>query len=87
MIKCYIVQNIKETNKFEMDKFYIAKISGNGNNTYSVLDKNKNWIPFNCYSLDGISDTYKDYFVEYFEFHVQNKKELNNYIESTKIYN
>lgn len=88
MIKCFIVQNINsDTNngKFEENKFYIAKISSNGINMVSVLDKNKTWVPF---KWRGMMDP--NYMERYFdiwdEFLIENKKELNKYVPTTKFY-
>jgi hypothetical protein len=88
MIKCFIVININDETpegKFKENKFYIAKISSNNVNTISVMDINKSWVPFKWV---GVKDY--NYFENYFNiwdsFLIENKKELNKYIPSTKFY-
>jgi len=88
MIKCYIVKNIESNvveGVFKENKFYIAKISSNGVNMISVMDNKQNWVPF---KWRGMYDP--KYFNKYFEiwdaFLIENKKELNEYIISTKFY-
>ncbi len=84
MIKCFIVECMENINKgnFDLGGLYIAKISNNDHNVYSVLDKNKNWVPFNCYG----PDSYKKYFNEFNIFYIENKKEMNKYIEESPLY-
>ena len=88
MIKCFIVKNINSSTperKFEENRFYIAKISSNGINTVSVLDKNKTWVPFKWRGMMNINYMEK-YFDIWDEFLVENKKELNEYVPTTKFY-
>ena len=89
MIKCYIVQNVDNPplGVFKPDKFYIAKISNNNINTFAILDEKQNWVPFNCRGIAEGLFVYKLYFSIFEGFYVKNKKELNEYIESTKLYN
>ena len=88
MIKCFVVKNIQEPMKgyFTVGEFYIAKISGNKSNMYSVLDKCQNWVSFSCYKSPGWNDLYSDYFTEWLTFQVNDKKELNDFIKSTDLY-
>ena len=88
MIKCFIVQNINSdtTNgKFEENKFYIAKISSNGINMVSVLDMNKTWVPFKWRGMLN-HDYMENYFDIWDVFLIENKKELNKYVPTTKFY-
>ena len=87
MIKCYIVRNVNKVpfGNFNINDLYIAKISNNNHNTYAVLDDDNNWIPFSCYSQQGL-EIYSDYFIEIYNFHVKNKKELNNNVQSSCLY-
>jgi hypothetical protein len=89
MIKCFIVQNINsdtDDGEFKENKFYVAKISCNSVNNISVLDIKGNWVPFKWRG----SLKYTDAFVKYFDiwdvFLIENKKELNKYVPTTKFY-
>ena len=88
MIKCYIVQNIEVPcglGIFNENGFYVAKISNNNINTIAVLDDKGNWTPFKWKgSLQ--SDAFVRYFDVWNVFFVKNKKELNEYIPTTKFY-
>ena len=91
MIKCFIVQHIGNKTpdgEFRENKFYIAKLSSNKPNTFAVLDDNKNWIPFKWYYLNNIygNDFCELYFDIWDVFLVENKKELNKYVPTTKFY-
>lgn len=91
MIKCFIVQHIGNKTpegKFQANKHYVARISSNGVNMFSVLDDSKNWIPFKWYSRNNVlgNDFCELYFDIIFEFFVKNHKELNEYIPTTKFY-
>lgn len=90
MIKCFICQCVQEPEKgeFEFNRFYVAKISNNDVNTLAVLDNNQNWIPFRYYELQGRIDLnkYDFYFDLWDTFLVNNKKELNEYVPTTKFY-
>ena len=90
MIKCFIVKHVgNETpeGKFRENRFYIAKIA-NKPNTFAVLDDNKNWIPFKWYYLDNVygNDFCELYFDIWDIFLIENKKELNKYVPTTKFY-
>lgn len=91
MIKCFVVKNIDNiTNEgdFNVNSFYIAKISSNKPNTFAVLDNDKNWISFKYFTR---TCNYNNHYILYFdiwdEFLIENKKELNKYIPTTKFYN
>ena len=90
MIKCFIAYKMIEPpfGKFEKsNSFYIAKITNNNPNTLAILDVNNNWVPFS-YIEKGIIDftNYQYYFALGEPFYVKNKKELNEYIPTTKFY-
>lgn len=88
MIKCYIVKNIKapcSSGIFNENRFYVAKISNNNKNTIAVLDDKGNWTPFKWRGLIQ-SDAFVRYFDVWSLFFVNNKKELNEYILTTKFY-
>lgn len=91
MIKCFIVKHVgNETpqGKFQDNKFYVARLSSNNVNTFAVLDDNKNWIPFKWYYLNNVygNDFCELYFDIWDVFFVKDKKELNEYIPTTKFY-
>ena len=91
MIKCFIVKNVGNKSpegKFKKDHFYIAKLSSNSPNTFAVLDDNKNWVPFKWYYLNNVygNDFCELYFDIWDEFLIENKKELNEYVYTTKFY-
>jgi O-glycosyl hydrolase len=90
MIKCFIVKNVGNKSpegKFKKDHFYIAKISSNNPNTFAVLDDNKNWVSFKYFTR---THNYENHYILYFdiwdEFLIENKKELNEYVSTTKFY-
>lgn len=89
MIKCFICQCVQqpEKGKFRFNGFYIAKVSNNNINTLAVLDDNQNWIPFKYYTRTG---KYENYYGLYFDlwdtFYNKNKKDLNEYVLTTKFY-
>lgn len=90
MIKCFIVKNINNETvegKFEVNSFYIAKVSNNKPNSFAVLDDNKNWISFKYFTR---TNNYENHHIMYFDiwdtFLIENKKELNNYVPTTKFY-
>jgi hypothetical protein len=91
MIKCYIVKNIESNvveGIFKKDHFYIAKVSSNNPNTFAVLDDNKNWVSFKYFTR---THNYENHYILYFdiwdEFLIENKKELKEYVSTTKFYN
>ena len=90
MIKCFICQCVQqpEKGKFRFNGFYIAKVSNNNINTLAVLDDNQNWVPFKYYTRTG---KYENYYGLYFDlwdtFYNKNKKDLNEYVLTTKFYN
>lgn len=89
MIKCFICQCVQEPEKgkFEFNRFYIAKISNNDVNTFAVLDNNQNWVPFKYYTRNGNYDNYYGFYFDLWDnFLVENKKELNKYVPTTKFY-
>lgn len=89
MIKCFICQCVQEPEKgkFEFNRFYIAKISNNDINTFAVLDNNQNWVPFRYYTRNSNYDNYYGFYFDTWDvFLVENKKELNKYIPTTKFY-
>lgn len=91
MIKCFIVKNVDNITpegKFKINSFYIAKISCNKPNTFAVLDNDENWIPFKWYYLDNAHENEfcELYFDIWDEFLIENKKELNKYVPTTKFY-
>ena len=55
--------------------------------TLAVLDDNQNWIPFKYYTRTG---KYENYYGLYFDlwdtFYNKNKKDLNEYVLTTKFY-
>ena len=90
MIKCFICQCVQEPEKgkFEFNGFYIAKVSNNDINTIAFLDNNQNWIPFKYYTRTGDYENYHGLYFDLWDtFYVNNKKELNEYIPTTKFYN
>lgn len=90
MIKCFICQCVQkpEEGNFEFNRFYIAKVSNNNVNTLAVLDNNQNWVPFKYYTRNGNYDNYHGFYFDLWDsFLVNNKKELNEYIPTTKFYN
>lgn len=89
MIKCFICQCVQEPKKgkFEFNRFYIAKISNNDINTFAVLDNNQNWVPFKYYTRNRNYDNYYGFYFDLWDvFLVENKKELNKYVPTTKFY-
>ena len=90
MIKCFIVQNIdNETpeGKFKENSFYIAKVANNKPNSFAVLDDKQNWVSFKYFTR---THNYENHYILYFdiwdEFLIENKKELNKYVPTTKFY-
>ena len=90
MIKCFIVKNIDNDTPnglFEENKFYIAKVSSNKPNTFAVLDNNHTWISFKYFTRTlNYENHHIMYFDIYDEFLIENKRELNEYISTTKFY-
>lgn len=89
MIKCLILQSTKPNGygKFKLNDCYLAKITNNHYNTISILDNKGNWVPFKymvhrCGFWNKIFPFYGEYFTSLGEFHVENKKEINKFIES-----
>lgn len=92
MIKCFVVENLDNKTpegKFVKYSFYLAKISNNQPNTLAVLDENLNWVPFKWYSTTselGV-DHCRIYFYAWDNFIIKNKKELNEYVRNSNMYN
>lgn len=91
MIKCFIVENLdSETPRGKFNKsYYVAKISNNQPNTIAILDDNRNWVPFKWYTRNselGVEHC-RLYFYILDNFLIENKKELNKYINTTNLYN
>lgn len=91
MIKCYILQsttNETPEGSFNENKFYIAKVSANKPNSLTVLDNKQNWVHFKYFTR---TQDYRQHHLLYFvvidTFFVKDKKELNEYIPTTKFYN
>ena len=88
MIKCFIVQNVMEPKGrgvFKKNKFYIARIPDKIN-TISVLDMKGNWVPFKWRRGPLSLEKFDVYFDIWDEFLIENKKELNLYVPTTKFY-
>lgn len=90
MIKCFIVKCIDDNTsegKFNEHAFYIAKVSSNKPNSFSVMDNDRKWVSFKYYTR---TYNYENHYIMHFdiwdEFFIENKKELNKYILTTKFY-
>lgn len=90
MIKCFIAHKLLEPPFGNFEKhgnFYIAKVSNNNPNTLAILDADNNWVPFSYIEKYILDFTNYDYYFALSEpFYVKNKKELNEYIPTTKFY-
>ena len=89
MIKCLVLQSTRPNGygEFKLNDYYLAKITNNHINTISILDNKGNWVPFEYHILKcGFGGNrfpqYGEYFNHIREFHVENKREINKFIES-----